>query len=530
MPFKSEKQRKWMWANDPEMAKKWEKEEKMKQETKVRQLIRKMVRETMLQKMMTEKTIRLSTMKDANFEPGQFVQILGKKGKVKLDKKSVRKLAKIIRNLTGKHGMGWSFTEEKLNEATNVTLPNGVKVKIDFKGITLQQRGKKPVFLNRSEMMKFFQATSRYLREMREGGPGSGPQNGEDNPFDREPSDDELADIEKDLDEGFAGALKKGDRKNFDKIRQKQSEVLGYKLAGTPDIKTEIDDATKHSNSIDEAKKRDYKAEYKKFQSSPKMKKYRAELNKYNRDKGTYGNGDKKDASHKGGKIVGFEEQSKNRGRAEKSRLKKEGKLSEVRDIKISDLWKEYVKKYGKNKAAAKLMDVLTGGTYVAWDGDKIKNFKKQIIKKFSKYMREGKLTETKFYAFWNRKKHIINGKNLHDAKQKAILKLKVPKRKVGLLAVVNANEHDRGSFRFEGKLNEAKETIFDVAKRVMKDRQAYPYKSGRGKTLVDMQSANLLTKVFKKVNPKMKKILADLGYKNPAQLMNTLWAVARSA
>ena len=54
------------------------------------------------------------------------------------------------------------------------------------------------------------------------------------------------------------------------------------------------------------------------------LKKYRAELNKYNRQKGTYGNGDKKDASHKGGKIVGFEEQSKNRGRREKSRLKKE--------------------------------------------------------------------------------------------------------------------------------------------------------------------------------------------------------------
>ena len=69
---------------------------------------------------------------------------------------------------------------------------------------------------------------------------------------------------------------------------------------------------------------RDYKDEYKKFQSSPKAKKYRAELNKYNRQKGTYGNGDGKDASHKGGKIVGFESQSKNRGRAEKSRLKKE--------------------------------------------------------------------------------------------------------------------------------------------------------------------------------------------------------------
>ena len=37
---------------------------------------------------------------------------------------------------------------------------------------------------------------------------------------------------------------------------------------------------------------RDYKDEYEKFQSSPERKKYRAELNKYNREKGTYGNGD----------------------------------------------------------------------------------------------------------------------------------------------------------------------------------------------------------------------------------------------
>ena len=66
---------------------------------------------------------------------------------------------------------------------------------------------------------------------------------------------------------------------------------------------------------------RDYKDEYKKFQSSEKMRKYRAELNRYNRKKGTYGNGDGKDASHKNGKIVGMEDQSVNRGRAEKSRL-----------------------------------------------------------------------------------------------------------------------------------------------------------------------------------------------------------------
>ena len=66
---------------------------------------------------------------------------------------------------------------------------------------------------------------------------------------------------------------------------------------------------------------RDYSKE-KKYQSSPERRKYRAKLNKYNRDKGTYGNGDGKDASHKKGKIAGFEDESTNRGRAEKSRLK----------------------------------------------------------------------------------------------------------------------------------------------------------------------------------------------------------------
>ena len=63
------------------------------------------------------------------------------------------------------------------------------------------------------------------------------------------------------------------------------------------------------------------KAEYdKKFNKKPSQRKKRAELNRYNRKRGTYGNGDGLDASHKGGKIVGLELQSKNRGRREKSR------------------------------------------------------------------------------------------------------------------------------------------------------------------------------------------------------------------
>jgi len=69
------------------------------------------------------------------------------------------------------------------------------------------------------------------------------------------------------------------------------------------------------------AQGRDYSKE-KDYNNSPERIKYRSELNKYNRKKGTYGNGDGKDASHKNGKIAGFEKSSKNKGRKEKSRLK----------------------------------------------------------------------------------------------------------------------------------------------------------------------------------------------------------------
>ena len=89
-------------------------------------------------------------------------------------------------------------------------------------------------------------------------------------------------------------------------------------------------------------------------------------------------------------------------------------------------------------------------------------------------------------------------------------------------------NSPEAKAIKLEGKLTEAKETIFDVAARVMKDKQAYGYNTKKGLVTVDMQTANLLTKVFKKVNPKMKKILSDLGYKSPTQLMNTLWAVVK--
>ena len=230
---------------------------------------------------------------------------------------------------------------------------------------------------------------------------------------------------------------------------------------------------------LKEAKKRDYKAEYKKFQSSTKSKKYRAELNAYNRKKGTYGNGDGKDASHKGGKIVGFEAESKNRGRAEKSRLKKEGKLTE----------------------------------------------KKKTIpfKDIPSYMKDHYPTQ----KHWDYYQSLPDGKKWMYYKKYPNILAKQSKKTDDFIAQQKKELGLEGKLK-EGKLNEAKETIFDVAARVMKDKQNQNYKSKVGMVKVDMQSANLLVKVFKKVNPKMKKILSDLGEKNPAGLMKTLWAVVK--
>ena len=141
--------------------------------------------------------------------------------------------------------------------------------------------------------------------------------------------------------EGEAGKIaKRMSKKDVDKYAKTKHKGLPSKVKKEQKVKELIRKMVREE--LAEVAKRDYKAEYKKFQSSTKAKKYRAELNKYNRQKGTYGNGDGKDASHKGGKIVGFEAESKNRGRAEKSRLKKEGKLNE----RLSVVDERYVERY----------------------------------------------------------------------------------------------------------------------------------------------------------------------------------------
>ena len=75
-----------------------------------------------------------------------------------------------------------------------------------------------------------------------------------------------------------------------------------------------------------------------------------------------------------------------------------------------------------------------------------------------------------------------------------------------------------------EGKLTEARESIFDVAARVLKNKQHEKYKGVR----IDLQTANLLSTVHSKVNNKMRSILTKLGDQNIKQLITTLWAIAK--
>ena len=61
---------------------------------------------------------------------------------------------------------------------------------------------------------------------------------------------DEDPKILKKIKEGFAGGLKKEDQKKFEKSRKESAEVLGYTLTGKSDLKTEIDKLEEEINDI----------------------------------------------------------------------------------------------------------------------------------------------------------------------------------------------------------------------------------------------------------------------------------------
>ena len=78
-----------------------------------------------------------------------------------------------------------------------------------------------------------------------------------------------------------------------------------------------------------------------------------------------------------------------------------------------------------------------------------------EFLKSKSEQMNEGKLTEDKFIAFYKKDKVTVTAKSLWDAKKQIIAKLKVPKKDVGLVSVLNKTEYDKQKFRFEQKLRE---------------------------------------------------------------------------
>jgi hypothetical protein len=90
------------------------------------------------------------------------------------------------------------------------------------------------------------------------------------------------------------------------------------KIAGT---KTGNSRTAKYyqSNPEARAKKESYDKEY---HSTDARKKYRSELNQENRERGTYGNGDKKDVAHKSRTKTRMQSQSKNRADKKRSFFK----------------------------------------------------------------------------------------------------------------------------------------------------------------------------------------------------------------
>ena len=319
-------------------------------------------------------------------------------------------------------------------------------------------------------------------------------------------------------------------------------------------------------DTVEEAAKRDYKDEYKKFQSSDKSKKYRAELNKYNRKKGTYGNGDGKDASHKGGKISGFEKESVNRGRREKSRLKKEQKINESQLLKLAN---NVIKTKTEEKGMSLVVAHHIINTYNSYKKSHPK-LAKQVaslpVKKGIKFAKiivgEQKLREAirkivredfagaypahqrKKFDNTRRKQSEVLGYKLTgvDDVRTEIDDATVKEGNVGIstkkgktielthkksgkeIVVTNTpstlKKYAKMGYLIsmpEGKLTEAKESAIDVAKRVVQNKQ---HEKG-----LDLTTANFIMQVYNayKKNPALQKKLEKLPLKKMISIVYKL-------
>jgi len=327
----------------------------------------------------------------------------------------------------------------------------------------------------------------------------------------------------------------------------------------------EKDKKKKGYEPVEETSERDYKAEYKKFQSSTKSKKYRAELNKYNRQKGTYGNGDGKDASHKGGKIVGFEAQSKNRGRAEKSRLKKEelGKRCTVKEV---SKWLKTLEEFRYRKVrgvdARRVASFVNNGMneeelpislQKKWEHKKYGR-EKHLANKYVEtvlnislkesvnetVIKENLISFYKYMGDFYGKKGIYPDKKGRDLKVGDINKALAVYLKKYAGDKFTGDSLDRERVRdilikmrkldpdyskkesVKEKVNEAVEPRGNIKKvlDVAKNKQAKKI----GGTLVDLTTAGMMTQVWDKVNDSSKEKMNRMNTKQLINLILKLW------
>jgi len=302
---------------------------------------------------------------------------------------------------------------------------------------------------------------------------------------------------------GIVRSIQKGEAPagKFSKAAQKAAKSM-KKSSVRKYAKTKHDDLPKKVKE-----ERDYKDEYKKFQSSKKAKKYRAELNKYNRQKGTYGNGDGKDASHKGGKIVGFEAQSKNRGRAEKSRLKKESSGENMANLQQRNLANSYIAKFDK--------DIKGIIKYLGRAGDRKKAM--DLMKVYKKHWVE-------FVINWQKVQKLNESLEMNKLKD-AIKMFQKKIEKQGRVTNARDEEHlsnliklykQMGGKGIKESLNEAKgdpeviKQLRDIVKKKQNKVVKDP-KSGK-KMRVDGYSASAIVQVYDALNTSNKKKFSDAG------------------
>ena len=280
----------------------------------------------------------------------------------------------------------------------------------------------------------------------------------------------------------------------------KDGKMLNILKKTKKEVEKELKSRKTNEGKLEEKAKRDYKAEYKKYGSSTKSKKYRAELNKYNRKKGTYGNGDGKDASHKGGKISGFEKESVNRGRREKSRLKKEQKLREViRDIlsEISVKSADWILKGVGKGGLKKIVDLSKKNkdkTYLVTDDNysHIGNF----------YLRNGKFAKAKTWG--NPNYDFQNNKTNLRAKSDVIYKVRVV------------------SEDFAGAYPEHQRKKFDGKRRKQSEILGYKL-TGKSDVKAEIDDATVNeARKYKVID-----LRSDKGFKEAEKLQKQGWKVA---